>query len=280
MKHLIKAALLGGAFVSANAFASGAGVTSSDVLVFVTDTSNGTFYVADTGVTLSSLLSTGSIQAAEIANGGPVADTTLLGAPTATQLQTANLASFVTTAEAANQNLTWAIMSGGAYATPASGNDQLLFTSANTVANIFGNAATITGSNLHTALSTATSGYNGWIATMNGAAAGFTNNVSSLQGFGSSSTAGQKAEQAFISTLFPTGTAVGSSQTLFEMAGSAGGSTGTPNVFAANDTITLNANGTFTVTPLGSAVPLPAAAWLLGSGLLGLLGVGRRRRAA
>lgn len=39
---------------------------------------------------------------------------------------------------------------------------------------------------------------------------------------------------------------------------------------------TLASNGTLTYGP---AVPLPAAAWLLGSGLLGLVGVGRRRAA-
>ena len=37
---------------------------------------------------------------------------------------------------------------------------------------------------------------------------------------------------------------------------------------------------TLTFTGNGSAVPLPAAAWLFGSGLLGLLGIGRRRQSA
>jgi hypothetical protein len=32
--------------------------------------------------------------------------------------------------------------------------------------------------------------------------------------------------------------------------------------------------------PLPNPVPLPAAVWLLGSGLLGLIGVGRRRTPA
>lgn len=37
---------------------------------------------------------------------------------------------------------------------------------------------------------------------------------------------------------------------------------------------TLSFNGT---EPQVSAVPIPAAAWLLGSGLLGLVGVARRK---
>jgi hypothetical protein len=41
--------------------------------------------------------------------------------------------------------------------------------------------------------------------------------------------------------------------------------------------VTMTANGTLEEVP--SSVPLPAAVWLLGSGLLGLAGVGRRRNA-
>jgi hypothetical protein len=75
-----------------------------------------------------------------------------------------------------------------------------------------------------------------------------------------------------------TGVVPGTAVTLYGVTGNgiAGASTtafslGTLNFSLANDTLTFTGNG-------GTApVPLPAAVWLLGSGLLGLAGVGRRR---
>jgi hypothetical protein len=52
--------------------------------------------------------------------------------------------------------------------------------------------------------------------------------------------------------------------------------TGAARVFQFAD-VRLSANGTLSSV---SAVPLPAAVWLLGSGLVGLAGIGRRRKSA
>lgn len=77
------------------------------------------------------------------------------------------------------------------------------------------------------------------------------------------------------------GVAPGSSVTLYGVTGNGSGSgatigfnLGTALFSLANDTLTFTGNGGAT-----APVPLPAAVWLLGSGLLGLAGVGRRRAA-
>jgi hypothetical protein len=78
---------------------------------------------------------------------------------------------------------------------------------------------------------------------------------------------------------------LGGTQTLFSELTSAGTST-TKGTFAAVETVGLSADGlTFaglggTPPPPPPPVPLPAAVWLLGSGLLGLAGVARRKSKA
>lgn len=61
----------------------------------------------------------------------------------------------------------------------------------------------------------------------------------------------------------------GATQSLYYFANGANGSAG-----LAAATIVTNADGSTSINP--SAVPIPAAVWLLGSGLLGLIGIRRR----
>lgn len=85
-------------------------------------------------------------------------------------------------------------------------------------------------------------------------------------------------------SLSNAGTGFGSSLYFYYITGS-GGSTlaqATKTAFAnatGDGMWSLSANGTATYTIPGvSAVPVPAAAWLFGSGLLGLVGIARRKR--
>jgi hypothetical protein len=73
--------------------------------------------------------------------------------------------------------------------------------------------------------------------------------------------------------------AMGTSLTLFGMTGNGG--TGVLQSYVLG-TVTVAANGTATFAGNGAPppVPIPAAVWLFGSGVLGLVGVSRRRKLA
>jgi hypothetical protein len=82
-------------------------------------------------------------------------------------------------------------------------------------------------------------------------------------------------------------TAAGIGQSLFFLLTASSGTSPTTqtgktwylNTSAANETWTLQSDGTlvWSGSPAVSSVPVPAAVWLLGSGLMGLIGVARRR---
>jgi hypothetical protein len=67
----------------------------------------------------------------------------------------------------------------------------------------------------------------------------------------------------------------GATQALYGVTGNGGSATTKIQVYSLGN-FTLTADGALT-TPTVSSVPIPAALWLFGSGLLGLAGVGRRK---
>jgi len=69
----------------------------------------------------------------------------------------------------------------------------------------------------------------------------------------------------------------GSAITLYGLSGNGGG---TGNALAYNLGTASFSGGTLSFTGNGNTVPLPAAVWLFGSGLVGLAGISRRRRSA
>ncbi len=70
-------------------------------------------------------------------------------------------------------------------------------------------------------------------------------------------------------------TALGSAMDLYAITGDSTKATA-GQLYTAGQ-VTMTSNGTLEAVGGASPVPLPAAVWLLGSGLLGLAGVGRRR---
>ncbi len=100
-----------------------------------------------------------------------------------------------------------------------------------------------------------------------------------LTPFGSSGGDGAQASSNFSLTTHVNSAAAGATTYFVEFAGFGDGNDA--NVYQSLTPIVVNANGTVSGIVSGtSSVPLPAAVWLLGSGVIGLLGIGRRRREA
>jgi hypothetical protein len=101
--------------------------------------------------------------------------------------------------------------------------------------------------------------------------------------FGTSTSAGGTALNLYAGGLDMTGlngVTPGSAVTLYGVTGNGTGS-GSTTAFSLGTAVFSLSNDTLTFTGNtgNTPVPLPAAVWLLGSGLLGLAGVGRRRAA-
>ncbi|MGP8034618.1 MAG: VPLPA-CTERM sorting domain-containing protein [Steroidobacteraceae bacterium] len=97
------------------------------------------------------------------------------------------------------------------------------------------------------------------------------------QGYGFISKAGDKYGGNL--PYSASGTAGGASLEMFDLTQNGTKSGTSPTVSAAYAGVwALSSTGDLTYTVPSQTVPLPAAAWLLGSGILGLAGIARRRR--
>ena len=281
MKTAIKLALVGAALVSTSAFANtllpantSVGQTGSDLILFVSDLTTGSYFAYDTGVSLDTVESISGVAAAVTANGGVISQTAATGtlAFNGSTLNLGSVASFLA-GTAAGDNVQWALDAADSKtnSTTTIGGNRLLVSSSLTAPSWAGTAS-------NSVVKGGASNVNSLIGAWNNAIGSTNADTSTLAGWGTG-TYGNIAKSGFIGANPDSGAAIGSAQTLFLASNGASGGTTVANIQATSGTFTLNKNGTLSYSGGTVVTPIPGAMWLLGSGLFGLVGVSRRRRA-
>jgi hypothetical protein len=249
---------------------------NSDLWLFVSDQAAGTTFAEDTGMSLSSIAPTSSFAA----SGTSTVLSTAISAnfnmgPSAT------LTSYIDAANTAGQKLEWAVegiqfpgtVTGTGYKKPGgivgitdNPASQAVTTSGLFVApnmESWGNGFQQDVSYL---AGTYTSGIKGQVYALSaGSSTGQVWGAGTGGIAGSTDLYGQGPDTA--------GNGLGTALNLYALTGN--GTNGQVQSYLLGNNLTLSSTGTLSVGK--TTVPLPAAVWLFGSGLLGLLGVGRRR---
>jgi hypothetical protein len=280
MKTKVTMAVLGAIALSSGAahaaFTSPVnGTNGSDLVVFVSDATTGNYFAYDTGVSVDSLRTRATIQAD--GNMAATATPISISAPTFGSALDTALAAFLATT-GAGDTITWAVQGVDSNAIKNTAATQRFVTTSS--ADLSGAVVAYahpSNSQLGTIVGTvsASTGSSGFWNELN--AATFTNNVSTTAGFGKGTLGAQDPGGFGQGLVF--GGVLGTSQNMYLYSNNTSGTAGAANVY---ETVaySLNWNAATGIASLtATAVPLPAAAWLFGSGLLGLMGVGRRRQA-
>jgi hypothetical protein len=273
MNILLKSAVAGALALSATgAFALGQpGLGSSDLVLIVENETTNATYALDTGISINSVLPTGSLVSGATLN-------TSISINAAPILESTTLATFLAANPASGDG--WTLEAGqyaGGSATAAStngnskkaGNAVAIFTSGS-------NSANMSASGLST-LENFENGLAGDINSQGGLAplvAGATETTAATY-------AGQALSKYGFANPNDLGSLGSSAIALYGFTGN--GSTTSPLQSYILGSASLSSGGVLTFTGNGTTtapVPLPAAIWLLGSGLLGLVGVSRRNKAA
>jgi hypothetical protein len=271
MKSLVTVAVaaalsLGG--TSAFAALAAPSSNNSDAILVVENASTHVAYALDLGMSLNSLLPTGSLVSNASLNTSISAANTTINASAALQ-------SFLA-ANPASGDL-WTIEGGqynGPGNTPATNSNTKLAGAAKAV--FTSQNGTVNNANVSQILTNMQSFLNGLNGDVTQSTGGLFPLASASETSSGSVSLGAEQRYGFwTNTDF---SALGTTaMQLFGFTGN--GTTGKLQSYILG-TATLGANGNLQITGNQAAVPLPAAVWLFGSGLLGLFGVARRRAAA
>jgi hypothetical protein len=243
---------------------------SSDLWLFVSDQAAHTTFAEDTGVTLSSILS------------GPFTTGASLSTSKAANFSVAAssaLTAYINAANTAGHTLEWGVL--GSQFANQNPNDSSNW-AAGTAITVFDLAATTSNNNKVKALTFPNlgaigGGVDGDLSALVQAGyntGGTSYNLTDVKVWGegignqagSTDLYGQGNDQS--------GIGLGTAANLYGVTGN--GNPSKLQSYLLGTNLTLGTNGVLSV----SSVPLPAAVWLFGSGLLGLIGVGRRKAAA
>jgi len=290
LKQILAVGAMLGASASAFADISLPGNTSAtngngELTLIVWDKTTDTSYVRGLGTRLNDIATTAAMQANDPSY--TVGSTAFNIPVTINMAADANLTSFLAAA-APTDNIVWAVM-GGAIAgnTNVTGVKRYVTTDA-----LAATAMTITNAKITSNFSN----LNAWDTAFSGeiqSANGGNTTVGNMQSATMTTTSAGKFTNSMNSWAggLPTGNlntvALGSSANFYLLSSSststtnlgAGGSATAARVYQLAG-LTLSSNGTLTSDPVGTVTPIPAAIWLLGSGLAGLVGIGRRKQAA
>jgi len=253
---------------------------NGELVLYATYTSGGTVfsYARGTGVQIDAV--NGGSKAALAVDAG-YAPGNALSMSFANLNADANMTTFLANAASAGQTVSWAVMAGdntgGPSRTP--GSNRYLST---TTTNYGTNPVSLNNNNITSSWASINQMQ---IDTNLAIATGVALDKASVFPNGQYGQGAYVNSGDWFGTNFNNASAMNSSQNLYLLTGGSFGGQNTLGTGTARNYLvgvfTMDASGNLSFTSAGSGVvPLPAAVWLFGSGLLGLAGVGRRKRAA